>query len=414
MDAGRKLALRASGYRRVLALASALVLLAPGSPRSMSSEDLSDPEGCVACHRESYGKGLVEPYVHPPFLRQECDRCHGQHEVIRNGEPVTPGRTGAGGRVFRDPDFVAERTVLLEALEAGALYDIRMTFEDRAENRVTQTLTDVEVLAAASAAGGGRDRLPPRISGIRAGPVTSGPFLSTVITWETDEPATSTVQYGEGESLGDAVRKEDVWVRHHRVPVHGLRRGTEYRFRVLSRDVFGNASRSEVLRFRTNAPVPRSVAGPDDGGVPPARAGGLAVRKAEPFLAGSALAVYAETSRPASVRVTWKRKQPAPGTAGPDASRTGVEVRLDGLRRGRALTIDACNQSGCHPPSTLGISHPVGVALRDASTLPIPLPTLEGGVITCVSCHRPHGGKRKYFAQADFSRDICVACHTKF
>ncbi|OGP25990.1 MAG: hypothetical protein A2067_00630 [Deltaproteobacteria bacterium GWB2_42_7] len=64
----------------------------------------------------------------------------------------------------------------------------------------------------------------------------------------------------------------------------------------------------------------------------------------------------------------------------------------------------------CHAQ---GASHPVGIMSKGPKTkIPAELPTVEGGIITCVTCHYAHGGNKRYFARLDFQRDMCMACHT--
>jgi predicted CXXCH cytochrome family protein len=79
------------------------------------------------------------------------------------------------------------------------------------------------------------------------------------------------------------------------------------------------------------------------------------------------------------------------------------------LREGKDLAIDACYQ--CHPAEELGVSHPVGVRPSAKTVIPDDLPTLTGGILTCSTCHDPHGGIRRYFARKDIKKDICVSCH---
>ena len=390
---------------------AAVLLFVPGFLSSTLSQESPDPDNCISCHQEVYGQGMVQSHLHAPFFKQACDKCHGTHEVLlKGGQAFTRGKTRSPE--FRDTEFLTERTVLLKGLRSGAAYDVNVTFQDRNENRVTEEFIGVEVVAAGTAGSRVRDRRPPRVSNIVVGPIEKGPFLSTVISWETDEPATSTVMCGLSERYGETVQREDVWVKRHRVPVYGLLKDRQYHFRVLSTDIFGNESRSEELLFTTRNAVHPSAARREDGDT--ARRGSLAVTQAQLFLVGSDLGLYLETDRPSTVRVEWSKEADLPEPASPGSKKPGYEVRLDGLRRGRDLTIDACTQYGCHTPASLGVSHPVGVPLRNTSVLPINLPTLEGGIITCVSCHLPHGGKRKYFAQDDFSKDLCVTCHTEF
>jgi predicted CXXCH cytochrome family protein len=318
--------------------------------------------------------------------------------------------------VLQDRDLLAERTVLLKGLRPGVAYDVRVTFEDQQQNRVSETFTGVEVVNGAAALADGGDNAPPRISDVRVGPLSAGPFLSTTVTWETDEPATSAVMYGASEGYGQSVRKEGgVWVRHHRVAVNGLARGREYHFRVQSTDMYGNTSRSGDGQFSMAGSVSPSRFASQAGGGLGEGMGRISVTEARVFLEGSDLGLYLETSKPATVRLEWIETDALPASGDPGRQQASeYDVRLDGLRTGRALTIDACNQSGCHPPASLGISHPVGVPLRNRMPVPENLPTLEGGIITCVTCHSPHGGTRKYFAQDDFSKKICLTCHTEF
>jgi predicted CXXCH cytochrome family protein len=79
------------------------------------------------------------------------------------------------------------------------------------------------------------------------------------------------------------------------------------------------------------------------------------------------------------------------------------------LRDGKGVTIDACYQ--CHPPEDLGVSHPVGVGPGGKTKIPDDLPTLEGGIITCFTCHNVHGSSRRYFARKKITKDVCISCH---
>lgn len=94
--------------------------------------------------------------------------------------------------------------------------------------------------------------------------------------------------------------------------------------------------------------------------------------------------------------------------------RTGVSENLGEkphsifiLKSGKEAGIDACLER-CHRQ---GASHPVGVTSKGNIRIPNSLPTAEGNIMTCVTCHTPHGGKAKYLARIDFKRDICVLCH---
>lgn len=78
-----------------------------------------------------------------------------------------------------------------------------------------------------------------------------------------------------------------------------------------------------------------------------------------------------------------------------------------GLKGWREIGIDVCIK--CHKQ---GASHPVGVKGRGRIKIVNELPTGEGGVVTCVTCHTPHGGKKRYLGRLDFNKGICLLCHT--
>jgi glucose/arabinose dehydrogenase/PKD repeat protein len=87
------------------------------------------------------------------------------------------------------------------------------------------------------------------------GPVISqvvtreGPGRVT-ITWRTDVPADSQVQYGLSTSYGGSTALDRTPVTSHSVTITGLARKTQYFFQVLSRDATGNLS-SATGSFRT-------------------------------------------------------------------------------------------------------------------------------------------------------------------
>jgi glucose/arabinose dehydrogenase len=78
----------------------------------------------------------------------------------------------------------------------------------------------------------------PVISQVVARP---GPGRVT-ITWRTDVPADSQVQYGPTTAYGSATPLDRTLVTNHSVTITGLARKAQYRFQVLSRDAAGNLS----------------------------------------------------------------------------------------------------------------------------------------------------------------------------
>jgi PKD repeat protein len=86
----------------------------------------------------------------------------------------------------------------------------------------------------------------PVISQVVARP---GPGRVT-ITWATDVPADSQVQYGVSPSYGSTTSLDRTLVTNHSVTITGLARKTQYHFQVVSKDASGNPS-SFPGRFTT-------------------------------------------------------------------------------------------------------------------------------------------------------------------
>ena len=70
------------------------------------------------------------------------------------------------------------------------------------------------------------------------------------ITWTTDVPADSQVQYGPTTAYGSSTAVDRTLVTSHSVTITGLARKAQYFFQVLSRDAAGSLS-SATGNFRT-------------------------------------------------------------------------------------------------------------------------------------------------------------------
>lgn len=81
------------------------------------------------------------------------------------------------------------------------------------------------------------------------------------------------------------------------------------------------------------------------------------------------------------------------------------------LREPEDLAITACYQ--CHPASMLGTSHPIRLYNGQDVRIPDDLPTVEG-MLTCVTCHDPHGSEGKMLVRETIKTKLCVACHFKY
>lgn len=94
----------------------------------------------------------------------------------------------------------------------------------------------------------GRDSTPPTISDI----VGISSTTSATITWTTNEPANSYVDYGLETTYGSEAGQNDA-VTAHTVTITDLAPGTTYYFRVKSNDAAGNRAFSDAQTIQTLA-----------------------------------------------------------------------------------------------------------------------------------------------------------------
>lgn len=141
--------------------------------------------------------------------------------------------------------FTTIHSVDLTGLSPDTLYHFRVRSADFWGNEAVSADQTFRTLA-------GPDTTPPVISNIQVINITE---TGAVVTWQTNEPATSVVQYGLTTSyeLG-TVALTDL-VTAHSVPLTGLTPDTLYHFRVSSTDFSGNSATSSDNTFRTLTPA---------------------------------------------------------------------------------------------------------------------------------------------------------------
>jgi hypothetical protein len=153
------------------------------------------------------------------------------------GSPGAPS-TGAGLSFARYPGIAAPYL-------PGALDDVRIY--DRA-------LTAEEITAFTAPP----DTAPPLISSVAATNLTSS---GATISWTTSEAADSQVEYGPTTAYGAATTLSATPATGHSQGLGGLAPGTQYHYRVKSRDGSGNLAVSGDSTFTTPAADPPSPAG---------------------------------------------------------------------------------------------------------------------------------------------------------
>jgi hypothetical protein len=154
------------------------------------------------------------------------------------------GTTGSYG-VFSSllATYQTSRTVNIFGLTPNTLYHFSVRSRDSAGNL---TISGDYVFTTTAAP----DTTAPTISGVNAYGITSN---GAYITWGTDEPADSQIEYGLSAGLGNWSPLDTYLVVTRNKVLAGLTANTQYSYRVRSRDAAGNLAMSGIFTFMTSA-----------------------------------------------------------------------------------------------------------------------------------------------------------------
>ncbi len=142
-------------------------------------------------------------------------------------------------------ELVTSHSVSLSGLEPNTTYHFKVKSKDEASNKtVSEDKTFTTLLLP--------DTTPPVISGVNASNITES---STSITWTTDEPATSQVEYGKTTDYGFSTPLDESLVTSHSVSLSDLEPNTTYHFKVKSKDAGSNEAIPEDCTFATTKPT---------------------------------------------------------------------------------------------------------------------------------------------------------------
>jgi hypothetical protein len=157
---------------------------------------------------------------------------------------VNYGTTTAYGSSVSNSSLVTSHSVNLTGLIAGTVYHFQVQSTDVAGNLTTSS--DFTFTTATPRT------TPPVISNVQATAITSS---GAMITWTTDEPASSQVNYGLSSTYGSSTPVDNTLVISHSVTLTSLSSNSIYHYQVLSRDASSNSGASTDFTFATS-PIP--------------------------------------------------------------------------------------------------------------------------------------------------------------
>ncbi len=179
--------------------------------------------------------------------------------VWTTDEPATSGvsyNDGSSYDVVSDDTLVTEHEVVLAALSPDTEYTITVSSTDQSGNGPT---LGGPISASTAAAA---DTTAPVITSISVEGIEQ---TRAVVSWSTDEPATSQVAFGLVSGEPSGLQGNSGLTTEHSVVLTGLEAGSTYYLSVTSQDGSGNAAQSDEQSFETLSADDPSEGGDADG-----------------------------------------------------------------------------------------------------------------------------------------------------
>ncbi|MBI5235713.1 MAG: hypothetical protein HY886_05640 [Deltaproteobacteria bacterium] len=348
-------------------------------------------EACRSCHagKKALTLGIKDvyapldklPYRHPP-MEQSCSPCH----IITGLKSSKTWEVSSSGAH-------KETIFLLTGLSLDRDYALELVLKDERGNRLPPYRA--QVIPAEITDIVNDDGKAPRIMEPGLNDAKRTTFIEATVRWLTDKPSNFMVEYGATVKYGERSSDERAFSNEHFARLTGLKSNTPYHYRITSRDIFGNTSVSEDLTVDPMDALNRKgkAWSGNERGDKAVRPEIVAVNLFKAKRSSDVLLRYIASG---PVKASLSITEPS------EMDKHGF-----GLTPARYSTIDVCVK--CH---SQGASHPVGVRSKGPNTrIPPDLPTIEGGMMTCVTCHNPHGGDKEHLGRMDVKKDLCEACH---
>jgi hypothetical protein len=135
-----------------------------------------------------------------------------------------------------DAAVVTSHSIVVSGLTSATTYYFRVTSVDGFANSATWP-----VASSSPASFTAIDTTPPVISAVTVAPGTGG---TATISWATNKPSSSRVDFGNSSSALSLNQADATLVTAHSITLTGLTSGATYYYRVTSADVLGNTSSS--------------------------------------------------------------------------------------------------------------------------------------------------------------------------
>jgi predicted CXXCH cytochrome family protein len=343
---------------------------------------------CIDCHEDVYTNLGGYAYKHLDIVPKYCASCH----LKLTKEETTSEKENYKkimGQIY-DEEFLVPIGTLTD--DRGICFKVRLTnkngksvesdFHLVIPSKVKAELTD--------------DGTTPVISEIKITEFIIGIFDDVQISWKTDKFTESEVQYGKTEDYDEKVRDLNL-LKNHEAFLKTLKHGSECNYRVVSTDIFGNATTSSNRTFYASVDKINVYSGSDPVSPPN-------VEEVGALKIGKDIFLYIKADQNVRYRIDYKLEK-SDGDGKGETIEDSVLAHAKGLKTKKNVGIGSCRR--CHKPQEQA-EHPIDTrpSKKHADDLP-----LADGVMTCATCHNAHGSNNTYLLKKKESK-LCDSCHT--
>jgi len=326
---------------------------------------------CQQCH--SLNKLVPNGvYLHKPFMEGHCEKCHGgmfSKKIVN----LTNIKWFLARHTNRGTSYI----ILSPRLEK---YNLVFQVEDFQEQFI---------LLPSEASNLPNSSVPPQILKTQFCGLEKGPWIEAKICVQTNIPTEVYISCGdnvEGYSEGD-------YFTNHEILLTRLKENQTYICTVNAKDILGNSAPSKSFSFNISNPIQNSfkkvVTSPKN----------VSVKLYHSPAGELILAIMSNSD------IDWRLGGVSTGSL--DLSKEKKIKDHPKINSLKWSSIDACYT--CHPKNRLGVSHPVNVPLSKNISIDKDIP-LQNGVVTCASCHNPHGSLYPSYLRKK-GEALCLSCH---
>ncbi len=382
-----------TGYFAKVGLGLLILLVAsclsPGP--LVSGEAVVTADNCVACHEEVWRDIQGKTYIHQPVKSKDCKFCH--VAARGNADSKREAYLNKVTWVARSINQSREHWLEIDGAKGGAtlLIESRSLGGFSVREFPLPPLDELGELPTS-------DLKPLGITEIKLLEVTKGVFVSVTIGWKTDRQADSQVFYGLEKPDQRSVL-DTQYTTSHAVTLTGVKLGKSYKYKVVSVDVSGNRSESNIQTM-----VAEVAEGKRDDVI------GARGRK-EPevsvnlYRKGTRCVVVVSSEDMVSVALGILPKKYENGEPGSEAK----VVRHLPLNSPDVTSIGVCYS--CHVEYKKILTHPINVYPKRGMIIPPEYATLPDGRVSCMSCHVTHASNVEFRLIKADRRELCRGCH---